>query len=88
MFQEAATLENPFFYFGRLAIWPGPQNNSWNFGLCVCPHDWEKFRRASEFDRPSGMGLLGAENIVNAEAGFISCWAHHRPLGAETLANT
>ena len=38
-----------------------------------------------EFDRPSGMGLLGAENIVNAEAGFISCWAHHRPLGAEAL---
>ena len=73
------------FYFGRLAIWPGLQNNSWIFWLCVCPHDWEKFQRTSEFDRPSGVGPLGTENLVKAEADFISFWAQLRSLGAETL---
>ena len=64
MYLEAATLKKQHCYFGRLALWPGLQNNSLNFWVRFCPRDWDKFQRTSEFDRPSGMGLLGTENLV------------------------
>ena len=62
----SGNLENPIFYFGRLAIWPGLQNNSWIFWVRFCPRDRGEFQRTSERDWPSGMGLSGAEAPVKA----------------------